>query len=191
MTHRNVLVVLAVWLIAAFAVVAGGGLLRLQVPPPMIVIVLSTIVILVGLLFRDVRRWVLTVDIRAFLLVHLVRFVGIAFLILVSRGILAEAFTPIGWGDAIAATGAVLLLLMRVSPATPSGWTALMVWNTFGFADMVLLVVTGIRLGTVAPEQFTLFRELPFGLLPTFFVPLIIATHVFVFVRLLLRRRPV
>lgn len=66
----------------------------------------------------------------------------------------------------------------------------MLVWNVFGAADMLMLIVTGIRLGRVDPAQFSLFRELPFGLLPTFFVPLIIASHVFIFVRLLAVARP-
>jgi len=53
---------------------------------------------------------------------------------------------------------------------------------------MMMLVATGIRLGFVDPSQFALFRQLPFGLLPTFFVPLIIATHLFIFVKLFARR---
>jgi hypothetical protein len=65
-----------------------------------------------------------------------------------------------------------------------AGWWAVLGWNVFGLADMALLVVTGIRLVTADPSQFALFRKLPFGMLPTFFVPLIIATHVILFVRL-------
>jgi hypothetical protein len=53
---------------------------------------------------------------------------------------------------------------------------------------MALLVLTGIRLATTAPEQFTLFRHLPFGLLTTFAVPLIIATRVFIYIRLFMLR---
>ena len=46
----------------------------------------------------------------------------------------------------------------------------------------------GVRLATDDPSQFAMFRTLPFGLLPTFFVPLIIATHVLMLVRLLRTR---
>ena len=53
---------------------------------------------------------------------------------------------------------------------------------------MMMLVATGIRLGLADPGQLALFRQLPFGLLSTFLVPLIIATHVFIFVKLFARR---
>jgi hypothetical protein len=175
---------LAIWFVAALLVVSGGLLARVAVPPPLIVAGLASAAIVAGLSGAGMRRWVLTADLRTLLAPHLVRFVGIAFLYLVSRGVLVREFLPIGWGDAIAAVGAAALIIARPRPSERAGWWSLLLWNTFGFMDMFLLIVTGIRLGSVAPEQFSLFRQFPFGLLPTFFVPLIIATHVFIFVRL-------
>ena len=175
---------LAIWFVAALLVVTLGLFARLPFPPPLLIVGLAGAAIVAGLLGADMRRWVLTADLRILLAPHLVRFVGIAFLYLVSRGVLVRAFLPIGWGDAIAATGAAALIIGRPRPSERSGWWMLLLWNTFGFVDMLLLIVTGLRLGSVAPEEFSLFRQLPFGMLPTFFVPLIIATHVFIFVRL-------
>jgi hypothetical protein len=181
---RTVGVVLTLWFVAALLAVAGGLLVRVPVPPPLLVAGLAAAVIAAGLLGAGMRNWVLTADLRYLLAPHLVRFVGLAFLYLVSRGVLARAFLPIGWGDAIAAVGAAALLIAGPSLFERSGWWTLLVWNIFGFLDMLLLIATGIRLGLAAPGQFALFRQLPFGLLPTFFVPLIIATHVFIFIRL-------
>lgn len=181
---RSVAVALTIWFVAALLAVTSGLFARLPFPPPLLIVGLATATIAAGLLGAGLRNWVLTADLRYFLTLHLVRFVGLVFLYLVSRGVLARAFLPIGWGDAISATGAAALLIARPRPSERSGWWALLLWNTFGFIDMVLLIVTGIRLGSAAPEQFSLFLQLPFGLLPTFFVPLIIATHVFIFVRL-------
>jgi hypothetical protein len=183
-----VISVLAIWFAAA-TVLVGAGLLRgTSLPPPVLVLGLAAVTLIAGLGPRAVRTWLATTDLRNLLAVHVVRFVGIAFLILVDRGTLAPAFAPIGWGDTVAAVGAVLLLVAARQPMSGTFWWALLAWNVFGLADMVLLVVTGVRLGLSDPQQFALFRELPFGLLPTFFVPLIIATHVFMLVRLLTGR---
>lgn len=188
MRTPTVLITLTIWFAVATVVVATGLLMRVAVPPPAIVVPLAAITVLVGVLRPGARTWVDTVDWHYFLFPHLVRFVGIAFLVLVSRGVLVREFIPIGWGDTIAALGAVALLLSRPRLSTPMGWWSVFAWNCFGLADLLVLIVTGIRLGSAAPEQFALFRQLPFGLLPTFFVPLILATHVFVFRRLFARR---
>jgi hypothetical protein len=155
---------------------------------PAIVVVLATVTILCGVLSRGTRTWIRTVDLRYLFALHFVRFVGIAFLVLVSRGVLAREFVPIGWGDTIAAVGAVALFVSRPRLSAPVGWWCVLVWNCIGFGDMLMLIVTGVRLGSVAPETFALFLQLPFGLLPTFFVPLIIASHVFIFIRLFAHR---
>lgn len=188
MRTSTVVSVLTVWFVAATVAVAAGLLERVTVPPPAIVAVLAAVTVLFVLLRPGARTWLHTVELRYLFLPHLVRFVGVAFLILVSRGVLVREFVPIGWGDTIAAIGAVVLLLTRPRLSTPAGWWSVFAWNCFGLADMVVLIVTGIRSGSAAPEQFALFRQLPFGLLPTFFVPLIIATHVFLFIRLFARR---
>jgi hypothetical protein len=182
--RRSVVVVLAAWFVAAVSAVATGLLVRLPLPPPAIVAALAAATVFVTLGAPAGRAWARTADLRYLVALHLVRFVGVAFLLLVSRGVLARAFLPIGWGDTVAALGAVALLVTRPALSTRTGWWSVLVWNVFGFADMLLLVITGVRMATGAPEQFALFRQLPFGLLPTFFVPLIIATHIFIFFRL-------
>lgn len=188
MRTSTVVIALAVWFVVAAVAVAAGLLGRVAVPPPAIVAGLAAVTILFGLLHTGARRWLETVELRYFFLPHLVRFVGVAFLVLVSRRVLVREFVPISWGDTIAAVGAVVLLVSRPRLSTPVGWWSVFAWNCFGLADMVMLIVTGIRVGSAAPEQFALFRQLPFGLLPTFFVPLIIASHVFLFVRLFARQ---
>lgn len=188
MRTSTVTIVLAIWFVAATVAVAAGVLARLPFPPPALVVGLAVLVVLFGLLHRGARTWIETVDLRAFFSLHLVRFVGIAFLVLVSRGVLVREFVPIGWGDAIAALGALILLLTRPRLSTSVGWWSVFAWNCMGLADMFVLIATGVRSGLRAPEQFALFLQLPFGLLPTFFVPLIIATHVLIFFRLFTQR---
>jgi hypothetical protein len=45
-------------------------------------------------------------------------------------------------------------------------------------------VATAVRLGFTQPWQLLAVRLLPCSMLPTFLVPLIIATHVIIYVRL-------
>jgi hypothetical protein len=171
--------------VAALAINAG---LLARVPPPLLLLLLATVFTVLAFALPALRSWVRSADLRLFLLPHLVRFVGAVFLLRVATGALPADFTPIGWGDLASAIGAAMLLLIG-APAAPRGgrWRLWLAWNIFGVADMILLVVTGIRLATKAPEQFALFRQLPFGLLPTLAVPLILTTHVLIFTRLLKR----
>lgn len=188
MRTSTVIVTLALWFVTAALVVATGSFAQVTVPPPAIIVMLATVTVLWGMLWPGARTWIQTVDLRYLFAVHFVRFVGAAFLVLVSRGVLAREFVPIGWGDTIAAIGAVALFVSRPRLSTRVGWWCVLVWNCIGFGDMLMLIVTGVRLGSVAPEKFALFLQLPFGLLPTFFVPLIIASHMFIFMRLFASR---
>src|SRR2546422_8904375 len=82
----TILVGAGVWLLAA-AVVGASGLLRFARPPlPQVVLVALTAAILAlfwtpGLF----RRGALTVDLRALVLFHVTRFVGVYFLVLYGR----------------------------------------------------------------------------------------------------------
>ena len=181
---KTVAVFLAAWLAVATVAIALGALRR--VPPPLVLVSLALIMTGLALGHPAVRLWGGVADLRLFLLPHLVRVVGVAFLILVARGTLSPVFTPIGWGDLVAAVGALGLLVIGPPSHRPSSrWWAWMAWSVFGLADMGYLVLTALRVGLRAPEQFTLFRELPFGWLPTFAVPVIIVTHVLILSRLL------
>jgi len=53
-----------------------------------------------------------------------------------------------------------------------------------GLADILFVVVTAARLGVADPESMAALLRLPLSLLPTFLVPLIIASHVVLGVRL-------
>jgi hypothetical protein len=187
MKNTSVGILILVWFVIATLAVWAGLLVR--IPPPAILLVLATAATLAGLLVPRLREWVATANLRLLLFPHLVRFVGLIFLILVSRGVLPSAFAPVGWGDLAAAVGALLLFAIGTPLNVPSGrWWAWLGWNIFGISDMALLVATAVPLAITAPDQFTLFRQLPFGLLPTFAVPLIIATHVLLLKGLLTSR---
>jgi hypothetical protein len=62
--------------------------------------------------------------------------------------------------------------------------TLLLIWNTLGFVDIILVVFSALRFGLRDWQSMHALRELPLSLLPTFLVPLIIASHILIFVRL-------
>ena len=127
------------------------------------------------------------VELRWLVLLHLTRFVGFYFFLLSSRGELPLAFAgPAGWGDIIIAVLAVLLLAL----SDARNWRMLIIWNTIGLTDILFVVMTALRLGLEDRQSMHALREFPLSLLPTFLVPLIIASHVLIFIRAA-RRKPI
>jgi hypothetical protein len=176
---------LIAWLLLALAAGATGRTGRLIPPIPQLVLAGLTIALIV--LERRaqwLRVWVATVNIRTLVALHVTRFVGIGFLLLGRRGELPAAFaTPAGWGDIAAATLAGLLLIAG-DPASPRwrGWFR--VWNGLGLLDLVFVVVTAGRLALADPGSMGGLLRLPLCLLPTFLVPVLLASHVWLFRRL-------
>jgi hypothetical protein len=102
--------------------------------------------------------------------------------VLCQRGQLPCAFaTRAGWGDIVVA---VLASAVVAAMRTQFGTKLLVVWNTIGLIDIILVVFSALRFGLKDWQSMHILRELPLSLLPTFFVPLIIASHVLIFVRL-------
>lgn len=130
-----------------------------------------------------VRAWLEAIDLRALVLLHVSRLIGIAFLILNRRGQLSYPLAvPSGWGEIIVAVLALGVVVLPMS--APLRRHACLIWNTFGLVEILLLVATAVRLGATQPWQLRAWRLLPCSILPTFFVPLVIATHVIIYWRL-------
>jgi hypothetical protein len=127
--------------------------------------------------------WALSIDLRWLLLFHLTRlFAGAYFLVLCQLGELPCWFArPAGWGDIVVA---VLASAVVGAMRTKFARTFLLVWNTIGLIDIILVAFSALRFGLKDWQSMHALRELPLSLLPTFLVPLIIASHVLIFVRL-------
>lgn len=190
MSSRTVLTWTGVWLVLAVALGASGILREARPPMPQLMIAALTAALLVGFWAAPgLGRWARDVDLRALVLVHVTRFVGIYFLILHGRGELPWAFAvPGGWGD-IAAASAAMLVGVFADPTRRGGRLAILAWNVLGFADILMVVATAVRLATTDPQSMSALLRLPLSLLPTFLVPIIIATHVLIFARLWARPR--
>ena len=113
-------------------------------------------------------------------------FAGAYFLVLCERGQLPCGFArPAGWGDVIVAVLAVAVVgTMRTEFAKP----LLLTWNTLGLIDIIFVVFSALRFGLQDWQSMHTLRGLPLSLLPTFLVPIIIALHVLIFVRLIRTR---
>jgi hypothetical protein len=132
---------------------------------------------------RSFRDWALTVDLRYLVSFHLTRFVGVYFLYLYSHRELPYEFAvPGGVGDIVVALVAIIVLVApQKNPAIPKMYR---LWNILGFVDILLVVFTAARLALANPASMKTLTHLPLSLLITFLVPIIIATHLLIFVRL-------
>ena len=130
-----------------------------------------------------IRVWALSVDVRWLVLFHVTRlFAGAYFLVLCQRGQLPCGFAgPAGWGDIFVA---VLALALAGAMRAEFAKMLLLIWNTIGLIDIIFVVFSALRFGLKDWQSMHALRELPLSLLPTFLVPIIIASHVLIFVRL-------
>lgn len=173
-----------VWFLAALVVGASGRLASLAPPrPQLLLLLLTAALIAAGMLVPSFRAWLAAVDLRSVIAIHLTRFIGVYFLVLYARGLLPFDFAVLGgWGDIAIATTALLWLVLVAEPTAHR--TLLLLWNLCGLIDIVLVVATAARMATADPASMGPMRTLPLSLLPTFLVPLIIASHVLIFWRL-------
>jgi len=185
-SNRVVTLVLLAWL--CFAVGLAGWFQNASA-----LAVAATVWTLTALVFlacwsvRTIRVCVLNIDLRWLVVLHVTRlFIGAYFLVLCQRRQLPCAFaTPAGWGDIVIGVLAVALVS---SMHTQFAKTVLLSWNTLGLIDIVFVVLSALRVGLKDWQSMHALRELPLSLLPTFLVPLIIASHVLIFVRLIRAR---
>jgi hypothetical protein len=177
------LILLAVWGLAATA--AGAMHLLHHLPPGAVSVLVASLAIgltvavsRVGWISEIVRE----IGVRRILAAHLVRFLGFYFLWLHVQGRLPAEFAHrAGWGDVIAAAGALLLLFW---PEGPGFRRALWVWNVIGLADLFIAVGTGAWLNRTRPGSMVELAGLPLTLVPLWFVPMLMTSHFVIFRRL-------
>jgi hypothetical protein len=171
------------WLAVAFLIGATGWFRHASAPIVAITVWSLTLIVLV-LVWKVslLREWTANTSLRCLILFHITRFVGIYFLLLYQRHRLPYDFAvPGGIGDTFIATTALILSASRQLYDSRS---LVLVWNIFGLIDIVFIVMTALRLGLRDWESMAALRELPLSLLPTFLVPLIIVSHILIFIRI-------
>jgi len=173
------------WFCLALAVGVSGKFHYASAPAVAATVWTLTAVALVACWkIRTIRDCLTNIDLRWLIAVHLTRFVGIYFLVLGNRGDLPEGFAkPAGIGDiAIAIVAGFLVLAPQLR-----GRKILLIWNTLGLLDIVLVAFSALRFGLKDWQSMAPLRALPLSLLPTFIVPLVIVSHVLIFVRVKIR----
>ncbi|NIP38232.1 MAG: hypothetical protein GWM89_04070 [Candidatus Dadabacteria bacterium] len=185
MSSSTVLVVLFIWFLIAFFLGFSGRVSEIPFPLPQIVLFGLVVVQMIFFgLSKGFRQWLYSVNIKYLVAVHLSRFVGIYFIILYSREMLPYDFAIIGGiGDIVVAVGALLILIF-LSSINRTGSRIYILWNTAGLLDILFVVMTAGRIGMNSPEYIENLLKLPLSLLPTFLVPIIIFTHIVIYIRL-------
>ncbi len=173
----RLLVLLAVWGLAAAVAGALHLLARLPVFAGPLLIASLTAGFSVALTrVNGLKAAVLALSPRTILALHLIRFIGAYFLWLHTQGRMPAEFAHrAGWGDIVAAAGALGLLCW---PEGASFRRILFWWNLVGAADLVLAVGTAGWLTVTRPGSMIEITQLPLALIPLWAVPVLFASHI-------------
>jgi len=113
---------------------------------------------------------------------HLWRFEGVVFLILMVQGQMPALWAlPAGIGDILVAATAPWIARQL---DTPGGSRRAITWNLFGIADLIVAVGLGIMTNPGPTQVFyttptsEMVTRFPLALVPTFLVPLAFILHV-------------
>ena len=117
--------------------------------------------------------------------IHIFRLIGVFFLLLTHHNALPKFFAIIaGSGDIITAITSIFVV-KAIRQKQENAKTLTLIWNTFGFADIVFTAVTAILLtklsidnGTMGVDALAMF---PFCFIPAFAPPIIIFLHITIF----------
>lgn len=182
-------IIAAVWFAVSVAASGSGRIAALAFPRPQLVVAGLTLVTIIASFRRaGLRSWLDGLDLRWLVGIHVTRLVaGGAFVLRSRQGDLTPAFAmPAGYGDMAVAILAIALLL--TGPASTPGRRRLYaLWNGAGFIDLVLVVLNAGRVGRADPTGMQSLLMLPLSILPTFLVPLLLASHVVIFRRVVSR----
>lgn len=190
----SIAAVLTGWFVVVTGMGAAGTLTYSHgtgIPGLGLSIVLPVIVLCLAVAFSSaLKRALLEVPIWLLVSVHLVRLLGVSFLLLHADGRLAAPFATVaGWGDII--VGAAALPVAWFARSGGRGrWSAVLVWNAIGMLDLLAAVVLGILSSPgslnflVTDPTSELMATLPWLLIPGFLVPLLLSGHIALFYRL-------
>jgi hypothetical protein len=189
-TRASVAMGLGAWFIVA-AVLGSAGLFASPALPVGVAVGIAVFapVLLAGRLVARTRGH--GIPLTTLVGIHAGRVLGVAFLLLYSAGRLPFTFAhSAGWGDIL--TGVLAIPMMWVIQRRVAGWKWITgVWNTLGMADLLVAVTLGVgsapgslvRFNFEAPGSGAIVA-FPWVLIPAFFVPLFLLTHIAIFANL-------
>jgi hypothetical protein len=186
MTIVRTMSALLIWFFVTLGLVAGGALMTRGGPP----VALGVVMLLPMLAYRlDGRRGhpvfegIARLDLPTLAVLQTFRVVGVVFLVAWWRGALPGGFAlPAGLGDVTVGITAPFVAAAVAARKTYAR-SLFVAWNVFGMADLVSAVTLGVAhsrgvLGFIhAPVSTNALAAYPFGLIPTFAVPLALILH--------------
>src|SRR5688500_7864216 len=173
------------WISIALILGVTGTLAAVPTPGPQLLILALTGATIWVTSRGALRSFVDSIPIRGLVAIHAGRFVGAVFLAMSAQGTLSPLFaTRAGWGDIAAAAGALAVLSIG-APTTKTRKRVYLGWNVLAVLDLVVAVLTAslVALRGDNPGIAALFSA-PLILVPTFYVPILFASHVLIFRRL-------
>jgi len=147
--------------------------------------------LLLFILIKPFRQFILSLDMRLLILLHSWRMLGMGFVMLYVIDQLPPLFAFLaGFGDSLAAISAVIIGYALFTSTKGVSRLAIKSWNTFGLLDFIVAISVGILTQTnatlydssgVSSDLMTVF---PFVIIPCFIVPLLAMTHIIIFLQL-------
>ena len=181
--------ILGAWfLFAVFVPVRSIGPIPGALPCILIPILIAVAVYFVSPL---AQRAVSGANVPLLVGLHATRVIGGAFILLHAAGRLSNPFAVVaGWGDLLAAGLAIPAAIVAYRQV--AGWEKwVFAWNVIGFVDFVSAVTLNLTSTPGWPLQIfmespgaVLMYELPWRMIPFYYVPLYMIIHIALFVRL-------
>ena len=188
---------LGLWIGLAAAAAAAGMLTNSRpVPVVGIFVAVPLVAAAIATAWPAAREAMLSLPMPLMIGTNIARVFAVLFLLLAAEGRLSGPFPySAAWGDIITGAFAVpMLWLAKGSGARHV--SAIMVWNVFGTADLVLAIGFGITSANGSPLQLfgapgsEAMQHLPWSFVPTVLVPLWLILHAIIAVQLLRRLKP-
>lgn len=185
---RSLELPLSAWLLGASAL-GASGLISVERPYLVPLSLFGAIATLVGLYRASAgaRRVIDAIPLRTLTALHVVRApIGAAFLMLWAEGRLDGSFAWLAGPGDIAAGLCAFAVLPLTDASTRARRALVAAVHALGLLDILAVVATAQRIVLFSdhPQTMSALGTLPWALLPTFVVPLVVTTHVLVLARL-------
>ena len=181
---------LSTWFIVVAALAMAGVFSSPVLPVAFAVAIALLIPVIVGSVIVA-RTNAFGIPLATLVAVHAGRILGVMFLMLFAAGRLPSTFAhSAGWGDIFIGVTALPVAWAVARQVTGWRWITA-IWNAIGMLDLLTAVTLGVGSAPGSLVRFIYEQPgsgavvtLPLVLIPAFFVPLYLLTHIAVFRRL-------
>jgi len=180
-----------IYLIYTFILSITGLLSENTLPPRVLLFTaIPLLIFLFGFIFNKPLYWKILdkIPLASLIRIHIFRFVGVFFIISAYYKVLPSNFALLaGFGDIATAIGAIFVAKWVIEKKS---WSrkATLIWNIFGFWDIVSVIISAILTTKNSLENNTQsiieITKFPFVWIPAFAPAVIIFLHISVFKKL-------